>query len=132
MTATEPFCTVDQYEARYGAVADEDQLSECLMDATRALGSALSSRGLDAESFDAGLLMQACRQMTNRVVPMEDAPMPIPAGATQVGMTGGPYSRQYSFQTPYGSPKVTAAEIDLLGLNGPRVGWLPLAEEDDG
>lgn len=132
MAATEPFCTVEQYEARYGSVADASQLAECLMDATRALRSALTKREVDVGSVDDGLLMQACRQMANRVVPAQDLPMPIPAGATQVGMTGGPYSRQYSFQTPYGSPKVTAAEIDLLGLNGPRVGWLPLAGEDDG
>ena len=126
----EPYCTTGEYVARYGDVADLAQLRECLLDASRLLASELRSRGIDPGDMDAELLMQACRQMANRVMPTT-GPAVIPAGATQVGMTGGPYSRQYSFSVPFGSPKVSAAELELLGLSGARVGWLPLSGDDD-
>ena len=128
----EAFCTTQQYIARYGQVSDTGMLGECLLDATAQLTSALRSRGIDPADLDGDLLMQACRQMANRVMPSEDLPVDMPAGVTQFGMTGGPYSRQVSFSAPYGSVKVSEAELELLGLSGPRIGWLPLAGDRDG
>lgn len=71
MATSSPYCTVAQYEARYGTVQDEDQLYECLMDATRSLDMAIRQRGRDSEEFDPDLLMQACRQMAKRCAPAD-------------------------------------------------------------
>jgi len=119
-SVTEPYCSVEDYQMRYGAVDDLAQLEECLMDATRLLAVELGRRGIDAADVDDGLLMQACRQMANRVVPTDAAA--VPAGATNVSRTVGPYTYQLGFSRPFGSPKVTDAELDLLGL-GARIGW---------
>lgn len=128
----QPYCTTEQYTARYGAVADLDQLEECLWDSSRLLAAELGRRNVDPDALDEGLLMQACRQMANRVMPSGGPATAIPSGVTQVGMTGGPYTRQYTFSTPYGSPKVTQAELSLLGVFAGRAGWAALTGDDDG
>lgn len=115
MAIDTPYCSVEQYEARYGAVQDADQLHECLMDSTRSLATAISRRGLDPDGFDADLLMQACRQMTRRCVPDGDG-ADIPVGATQASFTAGPYTQQFTMSTPYSSPRVTEDELSLLGI----------------
>jgi hypothetical protein len=120
MAAITPYCTVEQYVARYGAVSDEDQLYECLMDATRALDAKLPTVGIDPEDADADLLMQACRQMVYRIVPSDNG-ADIPVGATQASFTAGPYNQQFTLKTPYGSPKVTDSELTLFGI-GHRIG----------
>lgn len=118
----EPFCSVEQFLARYPdrrGVVDEDQLHECLMDATRALAVALDDL-IDVEDTDADLLMQACRQMTERVVPSGDG-ADIPVGATQASFTAGPYNQQFTMKAAYGSPRVTSSELSLFGI-GHRIG----------
>ena len=121
MATDTPFCSVAQYEARYGTVQDEGQLAECLMDATRLLAVALRTRGLDVEDTDADLLMQACRQMAKRCAP-SDGGTDIPVGATQASFTAGPYNQQFTLAAPYDAPKVTKAELSLFGLSGARIG----------
>ena len=121
MATSSPYCTVAQYEARYGTVQDEDQLYECLMDATRSLDMAIRQRGRDSEEFDPDLLMQACRQMAKRCAPA-DGSADIPVGVTQASFTAGPYNQQFTLASPYDSPKVTASELDLLGIGGARIG----------
>jgi hypothetical protein len=121
--ADTPYCSVEQFFARYpdrrGNV-DEEQLYECLMDATRVLSVELPLVGIDPEDADADLLMQACRQMTERVVPSGDG-ADIPVGATQASFTAGPYNQQFTMKTPYGSPKFGDSEKRLFGI-GHRIG----------
>jgi hypothetical protein len=119
-SVTEPYCSVEEYQMRYGAVDDLAQLEECLMDATRLLAVELGRRGIDAADVDDGLLMQACRQMTERVVPSGDG-ADIPVGATQASFTAGPYNQQFTMKTPYGSPKFGDSEKRLFGI-GHRIG----------
>ena len=115
----EAFATVDQYETRFGPVADADLLSECLDDASAAIRMALVEAGVSwedpSEDF-ADRLMRVCRSMANRLMPAEGSA--VPQGVTQMGMTAGSYSEQYTFHTSYGTAKPLPSELDLLGIGG--------------
>lgn len=122
------YATVEQYEARYGAVSDETMLQECLDDCTATIDAELSRRHADPSAVEDGNLMRACRQMAHRVMPSEGGD-DIPVGATQVSMTAGPYSQQYTFARTYGTPRVTEDERVLLGI-GAGIGFGALAGRD--
>lgn len=127
------YATVDQYEARYGAVSDVGMLQECLDDCTVAINIELARRHVDyADPSDefADRLMRACRSMAKRVMPDEGA-SDIPVGATQVSVTAGPYTQQYTLARTYGTPKVGDEERLLLGIAGARIGFGALAGRDD-
>lgn len=116
------FATVDQYTARFGAVADEGVLQQCLDDASAVILATLEQHGIDYMDMGdeyADRLMRVCRSMANRIMPT-DAEMP--AGATQASMTGGPYSQSWTFSAPYGTPKMLASEMHLLGLSTSYIG----------
>lgn len=110
------FCSIEQYEARYGAVADKDVLRECLGDSSAEIASILDAYGIDyANPSDvfADKLMRVCRSMTNRIMPTTNE---LPAGVTQTSITGGVYSQSYSFAAPYGTPKPLESELEMLGI----------------
>jgi hypothetical protein len=117
------YATIDQYEARYGTVADEAMLQECLDDCSAVIDAELDRRGVDyvdpSESF-ADRLMRVCRSMANRVMPSDGADIPV--GATQATITAGPYSQSYTMATTYGTPKMLPSELALLGIGGGRIG----------
>lgn len=122
------FATVEQYEARFGAVEDEDLLSECLDDASAAIRRAARPAGLDLSDPDEELadsLMRVCRSVANRLMPSGDSQ--VMQGVTQMGVTAGSYSEQYTFQSSYGTAKLLPSELDMLGIGNGRAGWLPLA-----
>lgn len=128
----ESFATVEQYTARYGDVSDEDVLEECLADASAAVRAACAKAGVDtsepSEEF-ADRLMRVCRSVANRIMPEEgDGAM---QGVTQMSTTAGPYSQQFTFAASYGTPKLLASELALLGVGGGRVGWARLGGRDD-
>jgi hypothetical protein len=118
-----PYATIDQYEARYGTVADEAMLQECLDDCSAVIDAELDRRGVDyadpSESF-ADRLMRVCRSMANRVMPSDGADIPV--GAKQASFTAGPYNQQFTFSTAYGTPKMLPSELALLGIGGGRIG----------
>lgn len=121
----EPFCSVAQYEAEYGAVADEEKLLERLGDASALMRVKLSKAHIDyedpSEDF-ADRLMRVCRSMTNRIMPSDDSSIPV--GATQVSQTAGPFSQQYTISPGYSSPKMLESECDMLGITNPaRMAW---------
>ena len=122
----EPFCTVEQYTARVGAVDDEGILEECLSDATATIAAILDARGIDytepSEDY-ADRLMRVCRSMANRIMPSST----IPGGATQASITGGPYSQGWTFAAPYGTPKPLASELKLLGITSGGLTSVPAA-----
>lgn len=111
------FATVEQYEARYGAVADAGTLQECLEDASAAMRAALERHQVDfsepTEDF-ADRLMRVCRSVANRILP-EDSEG-VMQGVTQMSTTAGPYSQQFTFATSYGTPKLLPSELSLLGI----------------
>lgn len=118
------YATIDQYEARYGTVADEAMLQECLDDCSAVIDAELDRRGVDyadpSESF-ADRLMRVCRSMANRVMPSDGA-SDVPVGVTEMTATAGPYSRTYSFASTYGTPKMLPSEMALLDIGGGRIG----------
>lgn len=126
------FATVAQYEARFGAVSDRALLAECLDDASAAIRMALAEAGVSwedpTEDF-ADRLMRVCRSMANRLMPAEGSA--VPQGVTQMGMTAGSYSEQYTFQSSYGTPKPLDSELRMLGIGPGRAGWLPLAGDGE-
>ena len=128
----DPFATVADYEARFGQVADEGVLAECLMDATYAIAAALDARGIDYADPDEELaerMMRTCRAVANRLVP---AGTDVPVGVTQMALTAGSYNQTVSYTPSYGLPKLLPSELDMLGLGGGgRVGWAPLGARHD-
>ena len=127
----DPFATVSDYVSRFGPVADEGILKECLGDASAAIMAALAVRGIDysdpSEEFE-DRLMRTCRSVANRLMP---AGTDVPAGVTQSSITAGSYSQTMSYTPSYGIPKLLASELDMLGIGGGRVGWAPLGAPHD-
>ena len=123
----EPFATVEQYEARFGPVANQGMLAECLADASAAIRVALDKAHVDYSDPSEDLadrLMRVCRSMANRVMP---SGTDVPAGVTQETMTAVGFSHSMSFTPSYGTPKPLPSELALLGVSGSRIGWAPLA-----
>lgn len=112
------YATIEQYEARYGAVSDEFMLQECLDDSSAVIRAALDRAGIDysnpSEEF-ADRLMRVCRSMTNRVMPTENE---LPQGVTSASMGAVGFSETFNFATNYGTPKLIKSEMDLLGIGG--------------
>ena len=114
----QPFCSVEQYTARFGDVANVAQLQECLLSAT-----ALMREHMDAahvaydeptESF-AFTLMDVCRGVANRLMPT-DGGEGIPQGVTSYQQTAGPYSGTYTFASSFATPRLTRQEFRRLGI----------------
>lgn len=125
----EPFATVAQYKARFGEVADEGVLEECLADASSAICAAMP--GFDFADMSEDMddrLMRVCRSVANRIMPSGSE---VPAGVTQMTETAGVYSQTMSYTPSYGTPKLLQSELDLLGIGGGRVGWASLGGCDD-
>ena len=127
------YATVEQYEARYDEVSDADMLQECLNDCSVLIEVELDRYGVDysdpSDAF-ADRLMRACRQMAHRVMPHE-TDVDIPVGATQMSVTAGPYSQQFTLSATYDTPKVGDNEKLLLGIAGARIGFGALAGHHD-
>ena len=118
----EAFATVEQYEARFGAVSDRTMLVECLEDATAAVMAALDSAHVDYSEPDERLkcrLMRVTRSVANRIMPSGSE---YAMGVTQVSTTAGPYTEQVSFTPAYGTPKLLPSELDLLGIGNSVIG----------
>lgn len=113
------YATTEQYQARYGAVSDENMLQECLDDASAVIDSALDRAHIDysepSEDF-ADRLMRVCRSMANRVYPSESG-NEIPQGVTSMSMGAVGFTESYSFATTYGTPKLLKSEYELLGIS---------------
>ena len=127
------FASVEDYTARYGSVADEGMLIECLEDCSALMESEMDRHGVSYDNPSyvmADRLMRVCRSMAHRVMPDESS-NDIPVGATQASFTAGPYNQQFTLQTAYGTPRVNADERILLGIPSGRIGFGALAGRDD-
>ncbi len=124
--ATKPYADVSDYVALYGAVADSDMLAAKLDASSTVIDAELAARGRTADEVDPDLLRLTCCQMAERCMPKGGSD--IPAGATQMTETVGPYSHSFGFSAPYGSPKLLPDELRLLlGFGtGARMGWATL------
>lgn len=111
------YATVEQYQARYGAVSDTSMLQECLDDASAAINAALARAGIDytqpSEDFS-DRLMRVCRSMANRVMPTDND---IPQNVTSMSMGAVGFSESYNFATTYGTPKLIKSDYEMLGIS---------------
>lgn len=121
MAVTKPYATPEQYMARYGAVADTAALTECLMDVTDAIDAAYERAHCAEPPVGADRLMRVCRQIAHRVMPSEAS---ILDGAASQSVTMGPFSRQVTFPTPYGSIRLRADELAALGIRSVGFGYV--------
>lgn len=119
----EAFATVDDYTAKYATDMDDEELEIWLDSASRCMRSEMDASGISyaepSEDF-AATLMDVCRDVAHRAIDdVED--QSIPYGATQVNMTGGSYSRGFSFGSAgYSSMFLTASEKLAIGIGRPR------------
>lgn len=123
------YATTAQYIARYGSVTDTAMLQECLDDCSAVIDVELEKRGIDPYDISSSRLMRACRSMANRVMPTDGSDIPV--GATQASFTAGPYNQQFTLATTYGTPKLLASELAMLGIFGGRIGCGRMAGGDD-
>ena len=118
----EPYASVEEYEARYGIVADEQALEECLEDATALIASYVEAAGVDVDAMGEDYpdrLMRVCRQVAHRSIDGGDGGA-VPFGVSQASQSAGGYSLSYSFSNPHGDIFLTASERRMLGLGGFR------------
>lgn len=121
--AHDAFATAEQYRQKYATPIDDSTLEVWLADASRAIRGELGvSFDYDGVSEDfAFTLMCVCRDVAHRAIGDDDeVDFAIPFGATQVNMSGGSYSRGFSFGNPYDDLFLTASEKRQLGIGVDR------------
>lgn len=117
------FATVDQYEARYGPVADRGRLAETLSDATRLIAAECAAVGIDTSAPEmADALMQACRSVAARAMQALDAGAPL--GVTQFSQGAGGFSESWSMANPSAEVYLTKTDRAMLGLSRQRIGTI--------
>lgn len=127
------FASVEDYTNRYGSVADEGMLLECLDDCSALMESEMDRRGVSYANPSyamADRLMRVCRSMAYRIMPKQDA-TDVPVGATQMSVTAGSYTQSVTFGATYGTPKMLDADYRMLGIGGARIGFGAMAGKDD-
>ncbi|MBQ3282887.1 MAG: hypothetical protein IJI35_04410 [Kiritimatiellae bacterium] len=120
----EAFASTSQYRAKYATEMADEALAEWLADATDVMRGELDASGIDYSEPSEGFeetLMRICRDVAHRAIGEDDdVDFAIPYGATQVNMTGGSYSRGFSFGNPYDDLFLTATEKRRLGIGAER------------
>lgn len=118
-----PFCSVEDYQVRYGAVDDTTALQACLEDATDVICAELESSDIDytdpSESFTARL-RRVCRSVARRAFGADAGGCDVPFGATQMSETNDFATASYQLANPYGDLFLTQAEKDSLGIGAMR------------
>ena len=120
----EAFATVAQYKALYETDKTDKELEAWLGKASRYIRGELDASSIDyqdqSEDYQDSL-SDVCCDVTHRAIGDDDDGYAIPAGATQVNMSGGSYSRGVSFgSSGYSSMFLTASERDMLGIGVPK------------
>lgn len=116
----EAFATVAQYKAKYATSLTDAELSIWLADASDVMRGEMDG-AVDwsdpSEDFEY-TLMSVCRDVAHRAIGDDgDDDISIPCGATQVNMTGGSYSRGFSFGSAgYSDLFLTGSEKARLGI----------------
>ncbi|HIR42829.1 MAG TPA: hypothetical protein IAB86_05510 [Candidatus Aphodovivens avicola] len=116
----EPFATVEDYEARYGAVEDEKRLALALSDASAFIAAEMARAGAAIDPHDqaqAQALAYVVCLLVNRV---ERSGMY--AGLSNVSQGAGGYTASVSVYNPGGGFRLYAEERRMLGIGGGRVG----------
>jgi hypothetical protein len=117
----EPFATVEQYEARYGEVEDQQQVETLLGDASAFIAKqpGFSLLGLDDDGYDlqqANLVRVTCA-VVHRSLMSGDL-----SGFSQVSESAVGISASATVYNPGEDFYLTRADRVSLGLSGGRVG----------
>ena len=113
----EPFATVEDYEARYGAVEDEARVTALLQDATNIIASQPGFELRDGDDTFLGVLETVTCAMVHRSLMSGSY-----AGLSSVSQGAGGYNASASVYNPGGDLFLTDNERRALGLDGGRVG----------
>lgn len=111
------YATVQDLEARYGALTDgqQERASVLLDDAAVLIDSAAT---IDTEARESAAKVVSCA-MVNRALQAAESDA---YGVSQATMTAGSYSQSMSFANPSGDLYFTSTEKALLGISGGYIG----------
>lgn len=111
------YATVQDLEARYGALTDgqQERASVLLDDVAVLIDSAAT---IDTEARGSAAKVVSCA-MVNRAMQAAESDA---YGVSQATMTAGSYSQSMSFANPSGDLYFTSTEKALLGISGGYIG----------
>lgn len=112
----EPFATLDDYEARYGAPSDQNRVETLLGDASAFIASQCGFEMPDDDVGEANLVRVTCAVVDRSLSAGSWA------GLSNVSQSGDGYSASATVYNPSGDFYLTKAEKQSLGLCGTRVG----------
>ena len=112
-----PFATVEDYEARYGKVDDEERISKLLQDATNIIASQPGFCDKDRDDTWWGVLETVTCAMVHRSMMAGSY-----AGLSNVSQGAGGYTASVSVYNPGGDLYLTRNERRALGIGGARIG----------
>ena len=112
-----PFATVEDYEARYGKVDDEERISKLLQDATNIIASQPGFCDKDRDDTWWGVLETVACAMVHRSMMAGSY-----AGLSSVSQGAGGYTASVGVYNPGGDLYLTRNEKRALGIGGARIG----------
>lgn len=112
-----PFATVDDYEARYGEVEDEQRLTVLLGDASAFIAGYPGFCLREGDEIQTANLVSVTCSLVHRSTIAEAY-----SGITQMSQGGGGYTASATLYNPSGDFFLTKNEKRLLGIFGSRTG----------
>ena len=112
-----PFATVEDYEARYGKVDDEERISKLLQDATNIIASQPGFCDKNRDDTWWGVLETVACAMVHRSMMAGSY-----AGLSSVSQGAGGYTASVGVYNPGGDMFLTRNEKKALGIGGARIG----------
>ena len=113
-----PFATVEDYEARYGKVDDEERISKLLQDATNIVASQPGFCDKDRDDTWWGVLETVTCAVVHRSLSSGTY-----AGFSNVSQGAGGYTESVAIYNPGGDMFLTRNEKKALGIGGGRIGF---------
>ena len=113
----EAFAAVDDYEARYGDVEDQEQVEVMLADASAFIASMPGFRYREGDELQAANLVRITCAVVYRSLSAGDL-----AGLQSYSQTAVDYSASVTPYNPSGDYYLTSAEKAVLGIGRCRVG----------
>ena len=112
-----PFATVEDYEARYGKVDDEERISKLLQDATNIIASQPGFCDKNRDDTWWGVLETVTCAVVHRSLSSGTY-----AGFSNVSQGAGGYTESVAIYNPGGDMFLTRNEKKALGIGGARIG----------
>ena len=113
-----PFATVEDYEARYGKVDDEERISKLLQDATNIIASQPGFAMREDETWFGVLETVTCAMVHRSMMAGSYA------GLSNVSQGAGGYTASVAVYNPGGDMFLTRNERRALGIGGARIGFV--------